>query len=69
MRKLILSCAAAAVAATACIKVDYSLGSGLIDKGLIYDTYTVDPLCSSQRSPAASTSGRKVGSCCTFPWG
>ena len=42
MRKLILACAAAALAATACIKVDNSLGSGLVDKGLLYDTYTVE---------------------------
>ena len=40
MRKLTLACAAAAIAASACIKVDNSLGSGLVDKGLLYDTYT-----------------------------
>ena len=42
MRKLILACVAVTLAATACIKVDYSLGSGLVDKSLLYDTYTVE---------------------------
>ena len=58
MRKLILSCAAAAIAATACIKVDYSLGSGLIDKGLIYDTYTVEfPLTDIMMKRSSDLSG------------
>jgi hypothetical protein len=58
MRKLILACAAAALAATACIKVDNSLGSGLVDKGLLYDTYTVEfPLTDIMMKRSSDLSG------------
>lgn len=40
MRKLLLAGAAAVLATSACIKVDNSLGKGLVDKSLLYDTYT-----------------------------
>ena len=58
MRKLIFACAAAALAATACIKVDNSLGSGLVDKSLLYDTYTVEfPLTNIQMKRSSDLSG------------
>ena len=42
MRKLLPSLlAAAAILAPACVKVDSSLGKGLVDKSLLFDTYTV----------------------------
>ena len=40
MRKLLLAGAAAVIATSACIKIDNSLGKGLVDKSLLYDTYT-----------------------------
>jgi len=40
MRKLLLAGAVAVLATSACIKVDNSLGKGLVDKSLLYDTYT-----------------------------
>ena len=40
MRKLFLL--GLAIAATACIKVDNDLGKGLVDKSLLYDTYTCE---------------------------
>ena len=58
MRKFALACAAAALAATACIKVDNSLGSGLVDKSLLYDTYTVEfPLKNIQMKRSSDLSG------------
>lgn len=58
MKKLFLACAAAALAATACIKVDYSLGSSLVDKGLLYDTYTVEfPLTNIMMKRSSDISG------------
>ncbi|MCR5408808.1 MAG: hypothetical protein K6E61_06880 [Bacteroidales bacterium] len=58
MRKFALACAAAALAATACIKVDNSLGSGLVDKSLLYDTYTVEfPLTNIQMKRSSDLSG------------
>ena len=58
MRKLILACVAVTLAATACIKVDYSLGSGLVDKSLLYDTYTVEfPLTNIKMKRASDLSG------------
>ena len=40
MRKLLLAGVAAVIATSACIKIDNSLGKGLVDKALLYDTYT-----------------------------
>ena len=40
MKKLLLAGAAAVIATSACIKIDNSLGKGLVDKSLLYDTYT-----------------------------
>ena len=40
MRKLLLAGAAAVLATSACIKIDNSLGMGLVDKSLLYQTYT-----------------------------
>lgn len=40
MRKLLLAGAAAVIATSACIKVDNSLGKGLVDKSLLFDTFT-----------------------------
>ena len=40
MKKLLMAGAAAVFALSACIKVDNSLGMGLLDKSLLYDTYT-----------------------------
>ena len=58
MRKLLFACAAAALAASACIKVDNSLGSGLVDKGLLYDTYTVEfPLTDLMMKRSSDISG------------
>lgn len=58
MRKLFFACAAAALAATACIKVDESLGSGLVDKSLLYDTYTVEfPLTDIMMKRSTDLSG------------
>ena len=42
MKKLLTLCLAAAVLTTACVKVDNSLGKGLVDKSLLFDTYTVE---------------------------
>jgi len=43
MKRLLTSClAAAALMAAGCVEVDNSLGSGLIDKTLLFDTYTVE---------------------------
>ena len=42
MKKLLTLCLAAAVLMTACVKVDNSLGKGLVDKSLLFDTYTVE---------------------------
>ena len=41
MKKLLAFCMAAALALPGCIKVDNSLGQGLVDKSLLFDTYTV----------------------------
>lgn len=42
MRKLLVLCLGAALLLPACIKVDNSLGKSLVDKSLLYDTYTVE---------------------------
>ena len=40
MKKLLIAGAAAVFALSSCIKTDNSLGKGLVDKSLLYDTYT-----------------------------
>ena len=40
MKKLLIAGAAAVIALSSCIKTDNSLGKGLVDKSLLYDTYT-----------------------------
>ena len=42
MKKFLALCLTAALFASGCIKVDNSLGEGLVDKSLLFDTYTVD---------------------------
>ena len=42
MKRILALCLAAALVLPACVKVDGSLGQGLIDKSLLYDTYTVE---------------------------
>ena len=42
MKKILVLClAVAAILAGGCVKVDNSLGKGLVDKSLLFDTYTV----------------------------
>ena len=42
MKKFLALCLAAALLIPGCVKVDNSLGEGLIDKSLLLNTYTVD---------------------------
>ena len=42
MRKFLALCMAAALVIPGCVEVDNSLGEGLIDKSLLYDTHTVE---------------------------
>ena len=42
MKRFLTLCLAAAVLMTGCVKVDNSLGKGLVDKSLLFDTYTVE---------------------------
>jgi len=42
MRKFLALCMAAALILPGCVEVDNSLGEGLVDKSLLYDTYTVE---------------------------
>lgn len=43
MKKVFLAlCLAAALVMPGCLKVDNSLGKGLVDKSLLFDTYTVE---------------------------
>ena len=42
MKKHLALCLSAALLATGCVKVDNSLGKGLVDKSLLFDTYTVE---------------------------
>ena len=42
MRKFPALCMAAALILPGCVEVDNSLGEGLVDKSLLYDTYTVE---------------------------
>ena len=59
MKKVFLAlCLTAALAAPGCIKVDNSLGKGLVDKSLIFDTYTVEfPLEEIQLRSSEALSG------------
>ena len=42
MKKFLALCLAAALLVPGCVKVDNSLGEGLVDKSLLFDTYTVE---------------------------
>ena len=42
MKKFLVLCLAAALVVPSCVKVDNSLGEGLVDKSLLFDTYTVE---------------------------
>ena len=42
MRKFLAFCMATALVLPGCVEVDNSLGEGLVDKSLLYDTYTVE---------------------------
>ena len=42
MRKILALCLTAALVLPGCVEVDNSLGEGLVDKSLLYDTYTVE---------------------------
>ena len=42
MRKFLALCLAAALVIPGCVEVDNSLGEGLIDKSLLYDTHTIE---------------------------
>ena len=42
MRKILALCMAAALILPGCVVVDNSLGDGLVDKSLLYDTHTVE---------------------------
>ena len=59
MKKVFLAlCLTAALAAPGCIKVDNSLGKGLVDKSLLFDTYTVEfPLEEIQLRSSEALSG------------
>ncbi len=59
MKKVFLAlCLAAALATPSCIKVDNSLGKGLVDKSLLFDTYTAEfPLEEIQLKASEALSG------------
>ena len=59
MKKNFLAlCLAAALVAPSCIKVDNSLGKGLVDKSLLFDTYTAEfPLEEIQLRASEALSG------------
>ena len=59
MKKVFLAlCLAAALVAPGCIKVDNSLGKGLVDKSLLFDTYTAEfPLEEIQLKSSEALSG------------
>ena len=42
MRKILALCVAAALILPGCVEVDNSLGDGLVDKSLLYDTHSVE---------------------------
>ena len=58
MRKLLVLCLGAALVLPGCVKVDNSLGKGLVDKSLLFDTYTVEfPLEEIQMKRSDGLSG------------
>ena len=59
MKKVFLAlCLTAALVTPGCIKVDNSLGKGLVDKSLLFDTYTAEfPLEEIQLKPSEALSG------------
>ena len=51
-------CLAAALVLPGCVKVDNSLGKGLVDKSLLFDTYTQEfPLEEIQLKASETLSG------------
>ena len=58
MRKILATLLAAALVLPGCVEVDGSLGEGLVDKSLLYDTYTVEfPLTDIRQKMAGDLSG------------
>ena len=58
MRKFLAIALAAALVLPGCVEVDGSLGEGLVDKSLLYDTYTVEfPITDIQLKMAEDLSG------------
>lgn len=58
MKRIILPLLALGLLSWACVKVDNSLGKGLVDNSLIYDTYTVEfPLTTIRMDLADDLSG------------
>ena len=58
MKKLLVLLVAALPVAAGCVKVDRSLGQGLVDKSLLFDTYTVEfPLEEISMQAAEDLSG------------
>lgn len=58
MKKFLSACLGAALVAAGCVEVDNSLGQGLIDKSLLYDTYTIEfPLTEIQLKTSEGLSG------------
>ena len=58
MRKILAMALAAALVLPGCIEVDGSLGEGLVDKSLLYDTYSIEfPLTDIQLKMAEDLSG------------
>ena len=58
MKKFLAICLGAALVSMGCVKVDNSLGQGLIDKSLLFDTYTVEfPLTEIQLKSSDGLSG------------
>ena len=57
MKKILALCVAAALAIPGCVKVDNSLGTGLVDKSLMLDTYTVEfPITDIYMRPSSDLS-------------
>ena len=58
MKKLILPLVGTVLIAAGCIKVDSSLGKGLVDKSLLYESYTVEfPLTEIMMKKSSDLSG------------
>ena len=57
MKKFLALCLAAALLVPGCVKVDNSLGEGLVDKSLLLNTYTVDfPISEISLKPSSDLS-------------